>query len=98
MKAEYSAYVKGAVYGLAAVSIWAGWSVLTRLAVTTRLDAWDISALRFGLAGLLLLPLAARCGLALDRLGRGGLLVLVAGGDSPPFSKRFFCLPMMDRT
>jgi drug/metabolite transporter (DMT)-like permease len=83
MKAEYSAYVKGAVYGLAAVSIWAGWSVLTRLAVTTRLDAWDISALRFGLAGLLLLPLAARRGLALDRLGWGGLLVLVAGGGVP---------------
>jgi hypothetical protein len=37
-------YLKGAVFGLAAVSIWAGWSVMTRLAVTTNLSAWDIPA------------------------------------------------------
>ena len=30
---------------------------MTRLAVTTGLDAWDIPALRFGVAGLLLLPI-----------------------------------------
>jgi drug/metabolite transporter (DMT)-like permease len=49
-------YLRGAVFGLAAVSIWAGWSAMTRLAVITNLDAWDIPALRFGVAGLLLLP------------------------------------------
>jgi hypothetical protein len=37
------------------VSIWAGWSAITRLAVTTHLEAWDITALRFGAAGVLLL-------------------------------------------
>ena len=36
-----SSYLQGAVFGLAAVSIWAGWSVFTRLAVTTSLDAWE---------------------------------------------------------
>ena len=52
-------YLRGAVFGLAAVSIWAGWSAMTRLAVITNLDAWDIPALRFGVAGLLLLPIVS---------------------------------------
>jgi len=53
-------YLIGAVFGVAAGSIWAGWSAVTRLAVTTSLDAWDIPALRFGVAGLLLLPIVIR--------------------------------------
>src|SRR5262245_6696316 len=76
-------YLKGALFGLAAVSIWAGWSAITRLAVTTKLDAWDIAALRFGIAGCLLAPIIVRRGLALDRLGWGGLGVLIAGAGAP---------------
>lgn len=76
-------YLRGAVFGLAAVSIWAGWSAMTRLAVTTSLDAWDIPALRFGVAGLLLLPIVIRRGLALDRLGWSGLAGLVVGTGAP---------------
>jgi drug/metabolite transporter (DMT)-like permease len=75
--------LKGAAYGLGAASIWAGWSVVTRLAVTTNLDAWDIAALRFGVAGFLLAPVVARRGLARDRLGWLGLGVLIAGVGAP---------------
>ena len=78
-----SVYLTGALYGLSAVSIWAGWSAFTRLAVTTKLDAWDIAALRFGVAALLLLPVVIRRGLAVDRLGWPGLLLLIAGGGAP---------------
>ena len=76
-------YLRGAVFGLAAVSIWAGWSVMTRLAVITSLDAWDIPALRFGVAGLLLLPIVIRRGLALDCLGWPGLAGLIVGTGAP---------------
>jgi len=76
-------YLKGAGFGLAAVSIWASWSAVTRLAVTTSLDAWDIAALRYGVAGLLLCPVVVRRGLALDRLGWHGLAVLIAGLGAP---------------
>ena len=62
-------YLKGAVFGFAAVSIWASWSVVTRLAVTTGLDASDIAALRFGVAGLLLPPVLLQRGLARTDLG-----------------------------
>src|SRR5205085_5903536 len=76
-------YLKGALFGFAAVSIWASWSAVTRLAVTTNLDAWDIVALRFGVAGLLLSPVVVRRGLALDRLGWLGLAGIIAGNGAP---------------
>jgi hypothetical protein len=43
------------------------------LAVMTSLDAWDIAALRFGVADPLLSPVLVRRGLARDRLGWLGL-------------------------
>src|SRR5215471_15219718 len=76
-------YLSGSLFGFAAVSVWAGWSAMTRLAVTTTLDAWDIPALRFGVAGLLLSPILVRRGIALDRLGWLGLGGLIVGTGAP---------------
>jgi drug/metabolite transporter (DMT)-like permease len=56
---------------------------MTRLAVTTSLDPWDIAALRFGLAGALLAPVVVRRGLARERLGWRGLAIVIAGGGAP---------------
>jgi drug/metabolite transporter (DMT)-like permease len=76
-------YTRGALYGLAAVSIWSGWIVVARLGLRTSLTPWDIAALRFGVAGLLLLPYVLSRGPALDRLGWTGLLAIVLGGGAP---------------
>ena len=78
-------YLCGAAYGLAAVSIWSGWIVVARLGLRTSLTPWDIAAIRFGVAGLLMLPLVAVKGLAFNRLGWGGLAAIVLGSAAPVF-------------
>jgi drug/metabolite transporter (DMT)-like permease len=76
-------FARGAFYGLAAVSIWSGWIVLARLGLRSSLTPWDIAALRFGLAGLLLLPYVLHKGVAVARLGWAGLAAIVLGGGAP---------------
>jgi drug/metabolite transporter (DMT)-like permease len=76
-------YTRGALYGLAAASIWSGWIVVARLGVTTSLTPWDIAALRFGVGGMLLVPYLWQKGLAIERLGWIGLTALVLGCGAP---------------
>lgn len=76
-------YAIGALCGLAAAAIWAGWIVVARLGLRTSLTPWDIAALRFGVGGLLLLPCLLRKGLAIERLGWVGLAALVVGCGAP---------------
>src|SRR6476646_10507195 len=78
-------YIRGALYGLAAVTIWSGWIVVARLGLRSSLTPWDIAALRFAVAGLLMLPLVLARGVAIDRLGWGGLAAIVLGGAAPVF-------------
>src|SRR5215467_7902087 len=73
-------YARGAACGLAAVSIWAGNIVVAGLGLRSSLTPWDITAIRFIVAGVVLAPYLARTGLAFDRLGWIGLAALVLGG------------------
>ena len=59
-----SQYIRGSLYGVAAVGIWASWIVAVRLGIRTSLTPWDIVAIRFGVAGLVLLPYLLKKGLA----------------------------------
>jgi drug/metabolite transporter (DMT)-like permease len=76
-------YTRGALCGLGAACIWAGWIVVARLGLRTSVTPWDIAALRFGVGGLLMLPYVWRKGLAIERLGRIGLAALVLGCGAP---------------
>ena len=78
-------YLLGAACGVAAVSIWAGWIVVARQGLRSSLTPWDIAALRFGVAGVLMLPIVLAKGLAIDRLGWIGLAAIVLGGAAPVF-------------
>src|SRR5215472_8991124 len=73
-------YARGALFGLAAVLIWAANIVVAGVGLRSSLTPWDISAIRFGVAGLVLVPYLMRSGLAVDRLGWIGLAALVLGG------------------
>src|SRR5208282_2089558 len=74
-----SSYIAGAGWALFAISIWSGWFVSTRFNVSTDLTAYDLVALRFGVAALILLPVTIRLrgGLGLLRLRTA--LALFAG-------------------
>jgi drug/metabolite transporter (DMT)-like permease len=76
-------YARGALFGLAAVSIWSGGIVAVGLGLRTSLTPWDIAAVRFAVAGVLLLPYVLCKGLALTRLGWPGLGAIVLGGGAP---------------
>lgn len=73
----------GAAWAASAAGLWAGWMVLSRHGVQTSLDVWDINALRFGVAGLILLPFALRRGLGVARIGWPGALLIAAGAGAP---------------
>jgi len=77
----------GAVYGILAALIWGAWPVVSRLGVlaaepgAVALTAWDIAALRFAVAGLLLAPVVIRRGVAgVGWLGAG---VMAVGAGVP---------------
>ncbi len=76
-------YLHGAAWGLFAISIWVGWILLTRYGVTTTLSPYDITALRFGTAGILLAPVVYNRGLGLGSVGLKRWLVIVIGAGLP---------------
>ena len=67
---------KGILYVLFSVMVWGGWIVITRYSVRGSLNAFDITALRFGVAGALLLPVLLRKGLAIGPYGWKGAMAL----------------------
>lgn len=72
----------GAAYGVLASLIWAGFPAITKLSLASNtLSAWDVTALRFGTAGLLLLPIFARRGLG--SLRWPAALLLACGAGAP---------------
>jgi drug/metabolite transporter (DMT)-like permease len=76
-------FVIGAGCAIVAVSMWAGWLVVMRLGVTTRLSPPDLTALRFATAGVVLLPIVLRRSFVIDRLGWSDFAAVVLGGGAP---------------
>lgn len=83
MTAHQKNCLQGIIWAMIAVAVWSGSLVLLRLGVTTSLNAYDLTALRFGIAALLLLPVVLRHGLAFDRLKLSGFVLMVGGFGAP---------------
>jgi len=80
---QLSTYLRGTLFGLAAIALWSSWGPITRQSVTSDFSAWDLTMLRLAVPGVLLLPLVINRGLGIDRLGWSGLALLIASGGVP---------------
>jgi len=58
---------------------WSGWIIVARLGATLTLSVWDVTALRFGTAGVLILPWALKWGLGGLTLPRALWLAISCG-------------------
>ena len=73
----------GLGWAITAIAIWSGSLVMLRLGVTTSLNAYDLTMLRFGVAALLLAPVALRHGAGTDKLGIAGAGAMVVAFGAP---------------
>lgn len=73
--------LKGILCVLFSIVVWSGWIIISRHSVTGTLSAFDITALRFGVAGVLLFPVLLRKGLNVGPWGwKSGLFLALAMG------------------
>jgi len=76
--------LQGAAWGLFAISIWSGWMVFTRLDLHgSGLTVYDITAISFSTAAILLFPVLLRQGAFARTVGMTGTALMVAGAGAP---------------
>lgn len=75
--------LSGLGWAVVAITFWAGSLVMLRLGVTTSLNAYDLTALRFGVAAVILAPVAWQRGIGTSRIGLGGLIAMVVTFGAP---------------
>lgn len=75
--------LKGYAYILLSICIWSGWIVVSRFAAKGPLSAYDVTAIRFTVSGLILLPVALRKGFSIGPWGKGGGLFLAIVMGAP---------------
>ncbi|AHF75808.1 hypothetical protein Sant_0712 [Sodalis praecaptivus] len=73
----------GLLWAATAIFIWSGSLILLRLGVSTGLTAYDLTALRFGVAAAILLPVILRQGISVHPPGWIPALVLIALFGAP---------------
>lgn len=71
----------GLGWAAVAIAVWSGSLIMLRLGVTTSLNAYDLTMLRFGVAALILAPVAIRGSTGPDGLGlTGGAAMVITFG------------------
>jgi drug/metabolite transporter (DMT)-like permease len=75
--------LSGLGWAAVAITVWSGSLVMLRLGITTSLNAYDLTAMRFGVAALILAPVALRRGSGTDRAGLVSLVAMVVAFGAP---------------
>jgi hypothetical protein len=76
-------YAVGLACGLSVPFIWGLWIVASRFGVTHSLTPYDVTALRIGVAGVIVLPVVLTRGLSGLALGRAVVISCGVGAYSP---------------
>jgi len=71
----------GVVFGLITALIWGAWPVISGLALEQKLNAYDVTALRFGVSGMVLLPYLLKRGL--KGAHWQAIVLMVCGAGAP---------------
>src|ERR1700704_629945 len=77
-----SRFLLGSLCAVVAIAIWAGWLVVMRVGMASHLAVVDLIALRFAVAGIVMVPVVMRRGWALDQLGWTGFAAITIGGGA----------------
>lgn len=77
------ALMKGLFWAATAILVWSGSLVMLRLGVTTSMNVYDLTAVRFGISAIVLAPVALRHRMGLRVLGTGGFITMVGGFGAP---------------
>ncbi len=77
--AERAIYLKGAAWALFSISIWAAWFISTRFQVVSGLGTFDMVAVRYTFAAVILFPLALRIRVKLMQVSPLNAFGLFAG-------------------
>jgi len=77
-----SRFLLGALCAIATITIWAGWLVAMRVGMASNLAVVDLIALRFAVAGIIMVPVVMRRGWAFDQLGWTGIAAIAIGGGA----------------
>ncbi len=72
----------GAAWGLFAISIWAGWFIVTRFSAASNLTAYDLVALRYGVTLVVLLPFLIRIRSRIALLRPADILMIALGSGA----------------
>ena len=83
MNASTKTLMSGLFWGAIAVAVLSGSLVMLRLGVKTSLTPFDLAALRFGVASVLLCGVIWQRGWALEKLGVPGVLALITCNGAP---------------
>ncbi len=83
MTASTKTLMSGLFWGAIAVAVLSGSLVMLRLGVKTSLTPFDLAALRFGVASLLLCGVIWQRGWALEKLGVLGVVALITCNGAP---------------
>ncbi|MFD2205287.1 DMT family transporter [Kiloniella antarctica] len=82
LKADQNTLTMGIIYGLMAALLWGAWPVVSSLGLKgNTLTPYDITALRFAVSGIVLLPLILRKGV--KGIGWPGALLFAFGAGAP---------------